>query len=82
MPWYHYVPVSSQASQDELKDLIEFIKVHPRIAKRIAENGYNFIKENLRMIDVENYWFALLKSYSKLLDFKIESPNKSFIKLS
>lgn len=82
IPWYHYVPVPSQASQEELKDLILFVKTHPLIAKSIANNGYNFIKENLRMIDVENYWFALLKSYSKLLDFKLESPNHSFLKLS
>ena len=69
-PWVHYVPVKSNASQEELKDLIEFLKAHDQMAEKIAQAGQDFIRNHLRMKDVEDYWIMLLSKYSAKLDFK------------
>ena len=71
-PWIHYVPVSSEASSEEIEDLILFAKHFEEISKEIAENGRSFVENHLTFNDVETYWFALLKSYAKLLNFKVE----------
>jgi len=73
--------VPSEASEAELEDLILFAQNHPEIAQTIALNGRSFIQKNLRMEDVENYWLALLKSYTKLLDFEVKKPDEKFIEL-
>ncbi len=69
-PWYHYIPVHPRSSQQELQDVIEFLKNNEDIAKAIAENGQAFIRDHLRMEDVENYWTVLLKKYATKLNFK------------
>ena len=66
-PWIHYVPVQSQ---DEIEDLMEFLKAHDDIAKSIAAAGQKFIRNHLRMKDVENYWRELLTQYTPKLSFK------------
>jgi len=38
--------------------LREFTSCHPEVSKRMSENGYNLIKENLQIMDVENYWVS------------------------
>jgi len=66
-PWIHYVPVQSQ---DEIEDLMKFLKAHDDIAESIAAEGQKFIRNHLRMKDVENYWRELLTQYSSKLSFK------------
>lgn len=66
-PWIHYVPVQSQ---DEIEDLMKFLKAHDDIAESIAAEGQKFIRYHLRMKDVENYWRELLTQYSSKLSFK------------
>lgn len=39
---------------------------------KIAQRGFEWIKENLQLKDVREYWKQLLTSYSKLLKYKIE----------
>ena len=80
-PWFHYIPVPNEASEAELEDLITFAKSHPAISRSIAENGRDFVVKRLRMVDIDNYWLVLLKSYSKMLDFEIEKPNEKFIEI-
>ena len=64
------MPVKSNASQEELKDLIEFLKAHDQMAEKIAQAGQEFIRNHLRMKDVEDYWIMLLSKYAAKLDFK------------
>ncbi|XP_017777227.1 PREDICTED: O-glucosyltransferase rumi homolog [Nicrophorus vespilloides] len=70
-PWVHYVPVKSNASRDELKILIEFFLENENLAKKIAENGFKMVWNNLKMKDVTCYWSKLLKRYAKLLQYQV-----------
>lgn len=74
-PWVHYIPVASNADQNDLKSMIEFFKEHDNIGREIAERGYEHVWNNLRIADVKCYWKKLLKSYSKLLKFTVELDN-------
>lgn len=78
-PWIHYVPVNSNASQQEIEDLMEFLKAHDQIAEKIAQAGHNFIRNHLRMKDVEEYWIELLTRYAKKLDFQPKVDTSSMI---
>lgn len=40
------------------------------LAMAIAERGYEFIRDHLRMKDVLCYWRKLLQSYAELLQYK------------
>ncbi|XP_050462265.1 O-glucosyltransferase rumi homolog isoform X2 [Cataglyphis hispanica] len=62
-PWIHYIPVSKNADQKELENLIEFARNHDDLAKKIAHRGRDFIWNNLRMSDVMYFWKQLLKNY-------------------
>ncbi|XP_072765548.1 O-glucosyltransferase rumi homolog isoform X2 [Anoplolepis gracilipes] len=64
-PWIHYIPVSKNADQKELEDLIEFSRNNDNIAKKIAYRGRDFIWNNLRISDVIYFWKQLLKSYGR-----------------
>lgn len=71
-PWVHYIPVPHSAGQEEIAQLLEFVKEHQDLAKDIAETGAKFVEEQLKMEDVLCYWEKLIKSYSKLLQYKVE----------
>lgn len=78
IPWYHYIPV-----EFDMKDtvyLIDFFERYPDIAKRIANNGHEFIKNNLDFEAIRCYWRDLLLEYSKLLNYQIpEKPKNSIV---
>ena len=76
-PWIHYIPVKSGATQDEIQDLMEFLKEHDDISEKIAITGQNFVRNHLRMKDVENYWIELLTKYAAKLTFQ-PNVDKSF----
>lgn len=80
-PWFHYVPVSAEASLEELEDLIMFAKNFPEISEEISSNGRRFISDRLKMSDIENYWLALLRRYAKMLDFEIAPHSGNFIEI-
>ncbi|KAM7439851.1 Protein O-glucosyltransferase 1 [Porites harrisoni] len=67
-PWVHYIPVDTDLHN--VRDLLEFAKANDDVAKAMAERGYQFIKEHLRMQDVKCYWKKLLKNYAKLMLWK------------
>jgi len=79
-PWVHYIPVKSKASKEEIEELLLFAKENDAFAKKIAQQGFDFITNHLRMEDVSCYWKNLLKSYSRLLKFKPER-NTKFIEI-
>lgn len=81
VPWYHYIPVASDASKEDLTDLLQFARNHPDIAQQIARQGQEFVEQNLRMEDIECYWVRLLRLYSSKLAF-IPSKNQDLISVS
>lgn len=75
-PWVHYVPVSPDASQQQIKRLVQFFKDNDALGKEIAERGFQHIWDNLTDKDVKCYWRRLLKKYSKLLKYKVVKDDK------
>lgn len=69
-PWIHYIPVRANANKEEIQELLDFAVNNDEIVKEIAENGYNFIWNHLKLSDVRCYWKKLIKRYSKLLKYK------------
>ncbi|XP_068714571.1 protein O-glucosyltransferase 1-like [Montipora foliosa] len=67
-PWVHYIPVETHLN--DVGELIEFAKANDNVVRAIAERGYQFIKDHLRMQDVQCYWKLLLKRYAKLMKWK------------
>uniref|UniRef100_H3AJ37 Protein O-glucosyltransferase 1 n=1 Tax=Latimeria chalumnae TaxID=7897 RepID=H3AJ37_LATCH len=74
-PWVHYIPVKQDLSDEELSELLEFVKENDEVAREIAKRGQQFIADNLQMEDVSCYWETLLTSYSKLLVYKPHRRN-------
>lgn len=77
-PWVHYIPVRTDLS--DARDLIEFARANDEIMHEIAERGEKFIRDHLRMQDVQCYWKRLLKNYAKLTRWK-PTLNKNFQKV-
>lgn len=75
-PWIHYIPVRSEADEKEIYHLLEFVKEHPKISKKIAEAGAEFIEEHLTMDDVTCYWDKLLRGYTSLLQYQVDKDPK------
>jgi len=71
-PWVHYIPVPSNAGEQEIFHLLEFVKEHQDLAKGIADAGTKFVKDHLRMEDVTCYWDKLIRAYTKLLKYQVE----------
>jgi len=80
-PWVHFIPVSSTAGEQEIAQLLEFVKEHQELARGIAEVGARFVEEQLKMEDVLCYWEKLLRSYTSLLKFTVEK-DLTLIKIS
>lgn len=66
------MPISSTATKEEIKEVIEYFKDHDSVAKEIAERGFEHIWENLTDKDVKCYWRKLLKNYYKLVKYEVE----------
>ncbi|CAG5097649.1 Similar to CPIJ013394: O-glucosyltransferase rumi homolog (Culex quinquefasciatus) [Cotesia congregata] len=69
-PWIHYIPVSKDASKQELERLIKFARDNDEISRKIAQRGRDFIWKKLRMSTIDCYWKKLLQKYTKLLTYK------------
>eukprot|EP01052_Picozoa_sp_SAG31_P006721 SAG31_NODE_312_length_17856_cov_14.557827_1_plen_222_part_00 len=69
-PWVHYIPVKEDMS--DMEDLLLFARENDDIAEKIAEAGYQFVKNNLRYVDVKVYWRQLLRQYAMLLRYDVK----------
>ncbi|GIY31852.1 protein O-glucosyltransferase 1 [Caerostris extrusa] len=67
-PWIHYIPLSTDLSN--VMELINFAVENEDIAQAIAQRGFDFIWNHLKMEDIICYWENLLINYSKLLKYK------------
>ncbi|KAI8130355.1 O-glucosyltransferase rumi [Lucilia cuprina] len=74
-PWIHYVPLKKYPKEKDIEDILQFFQKHDDLAREIANNGFEFISQHLRMQDVECYWRRLLKNYAKILKYKVEEDN-------
>ncbi|XP_031830967.1 O-glucosyltransferase rumi homolog isoform X2 [Nomia melanderi] len=80
VPWIHYIPVSKDANQSELEEIIEFAKYNDELSKEIANQGRDFIWNNLKMTNILQFWKRLIQKYSKLLTYK-PSLDKTLIRI-
>lgn len=69
-PWIHYVPVDKNISKEKIQELLHFFMHHDDIAEKIASRGYEFVKKNLKMKHITDYWEILLNKYAALLKYK------------
>ncbi|KAJ8875104.1 hypothetical protein PR048_022995 [Dryococelus australis] len=69
-PWVHYIPVNSSSTKEDIKQLLQFVAQYDGEVEDIAERGYQFIWNHLRMKDVLCYWETLLLEYSLLLKYR------------
>ncbi|XP_037789982.1 LOW QUALITY PROTEIN: O-glucosyltransferase rumi homolog [Penaeus monodon] len=65
-PWVHF----TKNLRTYPKELLKFAMENDDVAMAIAERGYEFIRDHLRMKDVLCYWRKLLQSYAELLQYK------------
>jgi protein glucosyltransferase len=79
-PWIHYVPIDSKASQEDILNLLTFLRANEDTARQIANAGKDFIEQNLSMDEVECYWRKLLTTYTSKLNFA-PTRDKSFIEI-
>lgn len=74
-PWVHYVPISPRASQEDIKQLINFFKENDELANEIANRGFLHIWDHLTDKDVKCYWRRLLKKYAKFVTYDVVKDN-------
>ena len=67
--------MESSASKEDLQSLMEFLGQHEDIAKEIATAGHNFIRQFLKMSDIEEYWTQLITKYAAKLTFQPTTHN-------
>ncbi|CAL1278038.1 unnamed protein product [Larinioides sclopetarius] len=72
-PWVHYIPVATDLSN--VMELLSFSVERNDYAKAIAQRGFDFIWNHLKMDDILCYWENLLLNYAKLLKYKPERNN-------
>ncbi|XP_077339047.1 protein O-glucosyltransferase 2 [Lithobates pipiens] len=63
-PWKHYVPFRKDLS--DLLEKIQWVKDHDIEAKRIAQAGQEFARNNLMGEHIFCYYFKLFQTYAKL----------------
>ncbi len=74
-PWVHYIPIKQDMSDSE--EILRFVHENDSLVRTIAERGTEWIRNHLRMDDVANYWYMLLKSYAKLQSWKTKKHPKT-----
>jgi protein glucosyltransferase len=70
-PWYHYIPLPASASQQQIRETLEFARENDAAVQKIADRGFNFILNHLKFKDITCYWRRLLLAYTKLLNYEI-----------
>ncbi|XP_072267902.1 protein O-glucosyltransferase 2 isoform X2 [Pyxicephalus adspersus] len=63
-PWKHYVPFKKDLS--DLLEKIQWVKDHDNEAKKIAQAGQEFARNNLMGEHIFCYYFKLFQAYAKL----------------
>ncbi|XP_041454294.1 protein O-glucosyltransferase 2-like [Lytechinus variegatus] len=61
-PWVHYIPFKQDLS--DLEERIEWAMQNDESARTIAENGKNYVRENLTSNNVYCYYLKVLEEYA------------------
>ncbi|KAF5733036.1 O-glucosyltransferase rumi [Tripterygium wilfordii] len=74
-PMQHYWPIRNNSKCRDIKFAVEWGNNHTEEALAIGKAGSKFVSENLRMENVYDYMFHLLREYAKLLKYKPSIPS-------
>ncbi|KAL8114195.1 hypothetical protein AgCh_021161 [Apium graveolens] len=74
VPTVHYWPVNENQECRSIKFAVDWGNKHPEEAKKIGEQGSNFIQKQVQMKYVYDYMFHLFSEYSKLVKYKPTVP--------
>lgn len=66
----HYVPVAPDLKSARF--LLRVFEERDDLAQRIAQRGYDFVDQNLRIEDVARYWKELMTDYGNKLLWAVE----------
>lgn len=69
-PWIHYIPVT-QKQLTNVEFLLSFARDNQDVAQKIAQRGYEAIRNHLRMKDIRCYWQKLLTTYANLIKYHV-----------
>jgi len=75
-PWFHYIPIPSEASQDDIHSLLEFAHHYDKEMRKIAQNGADFVSQHLQFSDIFCYWKTLLIKYTNLLEYTVQKDDR------
>ena len=67
-PYVHYIPVEMDLS--DLGKKVEWAIKHDDLARKIAENGRDFVKNHLKRSDFDCYMSRLLLEMASLMGIK------------
>ena len=67
-PYVHYIPVEMDLS--DLGDKVQWAIKNDKLARKIAENGRDFVKNHLRKADLDCYVFRILLEMATLMGIK------------
>ena len=62
----------------DVEELITFARENDDVARAIAQNGYDFVRQNLRYGDVKDYWRQLLHEYTALLTWNVTKYSNTY----
>lgn len=77
IPWYHYVPIRMDYS--DVYDIMAFFvgapdgsaEGHDDLAKEIAQNGMDFVRQHWRQEDMQSFMFLVMLEVSRFLFFRL-----------
>ncbi|CAL4996592.1 unnamed protein product [Urochloa decumbens] len=73
----HYWPIDPATKCAAIRLAVDWGNAHPAEARRMAEEGSGFAREDLAMDYVYDYMLHLLTEYAKLLRYKPTVPEKA-----
>lgn len=76
--WYHYIPLPVSADQHQIQQILQFARENDVLMQKIANRGYNFILNHLKMRDISCYWKKLLQKYTDLLQYEVKKDGSLF----
>eukprot|EP01051_Picozoa_sp_SAG22_P009219 SAG22_NODE_752_length_7449_cov_8.296463_8_plen_173_part_00 len=66
VPWVHYVPVREDMSDAKQKLEWALDPANDKLARQIAQAGFELIRDHLTNTDVKEYWRLLMSEYAGL----------------
>ncbi len=74
-PWVHFIPVRRDLS--DLPELLQWAQQHDSEAKKIADAGLRYVRDNVRYDDALCYWSELASALPRIIDYTPSVPDAS-----